>query len=80
MKIAVKDMVWKLYIVILGLLGFSVLGQYVLLSVLKFPVLLIEVFYIPLFWRYHRQLGRLFSCRFSRRGILLLFFACPGFY
>ena len=78
MKIAVKDMVWKLYIVILGLLGFSVLGQYVLLSVLKFPVLLIEVFYIPLFWRYHRQLGRLFSCRFSRRGILLLFFCLSG--
>lgn len=38
----------KVYYIVLGFLGFSILGQYIILNVLKFPVMVIEIFYLPL--------------------------------
>ena len=43
-----KPKIKDLYLFILGFLGFSLLGQYVVLSVLHFPFSFMELYYLPL--------------------------------
>lgn len=43
----IKQNAIYLYSFILGLFGFSILGQYIQLNVLKFPYYLVEIYFIP---------------------------------
>jgi len=76
-KLRIKD----LYLFILGFLGFSMLGQYVVLSVLHFPFSFMELYYIPLLYIYRK---RLFCCvksvfvRPCKKMLLLEFLLLSG--
>lgn len=57
MKSSINRIVKELYILILGMFGFSMLGQYVMLNVLHFPFLLMELYYIPLLYHYRKTIS-----------------------
>lgn len=44
------------YYILLGFLGFSMLGQYVILNVLRLPFSFMELFYLPLLYKYKSRI------------------------
>lgn len=71
-----KPKIKDLYLFILGFLGFSMLGQYVVLSVLHFPFSFMELYYLPLLYIYRKRLLCCIKSVFARpsKKMLLLEF------
>lgn len=51
-----KPRIKDIYLFVLGFLGFSMLGQYVVLSILHLPFSFMELYYIPLLYIYRNRL------------------------
>lgn len=66
MKLNKRTLLKELYLLILGVLGFSRMGQFLLLDGLGLPLSLMEVFYIPLVVVYRREILRFFKRTLTR--------------
>lgn len=52
-KLKIRD----IYLFFLGFLGFSMLGQFILLNVFHFPFSFMELYYLPLLFKYRNELA-----------------------
>ena len=66
----------NVYLFLLGFLGFSMLGQFILLNVLHFPFSFMELYYLPLLFKYRNKLSTCIKKTFSHpsRKIFILEF------
>lgn len=60
---------WSYFL--LGMFGFSILGQYLILDIFKFPIMLIEIFYIPFLFKYRTQIMNNFLTFKIRKSYLI---------
>lgn len=75
--ISMKSIVKEIYILILGMFGFSMLGQYIVLNVFHLPISLMEIYYIPLLLLYRNRIISTIRIAIKKMPyfLLLTFFA-----
>ena len=66
------NMIWRCYLVFLGIIGVSSIGQYLIIDVIHMPFFFIEWVYIPLLYKYRRKIKKLFGKKVSFSYILVL--------
>ena len=81
MQIRKKRILANIYKIFLGMFGFSILGQYILLDVLQLPFSLVEIFFIPIIWIKRKSLFIAVKRlnRLSFKQIVLYFLLLFGF-
>lgn len=71
----------NVYLFLLGFLGFSMLGQFIILNVLHFPFSFMELYYLPLLVKYRNKLATCMKKVFvypSRKIFILEFLLLSG--
>ena len=73
-NLKINDIGKYIYIFFLGFFGFSVLGQHVVLNILRMPFSFMEIYYIPLIFLYRKRLFVSLKKTFFAPSKIMIFF------